>query len=812
MDNEMNVKLGLDTSSYEKSIDGALKVFNSFQTKLNDTKLGFSSSQVSELHKIFTDIRSTATSELAKIQKRIDSLNGKNVKLDFEYNTTAQKIEDLQKEIEITWNPSSRAKLENQLDTLQQKLNALDGELTLNEGDLKEAETDYNFLLKELQVNPLEFDFESPSLIKFNTMIDNVLNGLKRTGEEAEDTGDKIDEMGKKANVAARNSTRLNLMGRIFSQIKNTIASAINPLNMFRRGWNEIIMSDGSKFGNTFKNIAANLNTALTPVFEKIAQWIINLIGYINVFVKALSGGKTDLFAKTSKSAASTAKSMKEANKQLAGFDEINDIGDSSGGSSASSTGDVGTVEPNLKGEWVEKLTTWGEKLKEFWEKAKEVFKWIKDNVGILGLIALGILGVVGALTILNKITGGIAGPLIGIGVALAGLATTLLAISVIMQTMQETGTSIGDLALIMVTTLGLLSVAVIGFAVAAKMIDLKGLAGLVVIFAGMVAVITVIKDLLVTMTENGITATDMLAMMGVVIGSVTVAVAALTAAAMVLGSNPLALIAVVALAGALVAILLVMEKVVPVILDALASFFERTGPIMIEVLDKVLQIIDRVLDTVDNLVNNLLKPILVPLINNIGGFLKNLITTIGKLIGKMGEFFNTVKNKIVDVFTRGGEIFRGIRDGFLDICKTIINAILKGANAVIKLPFQGVNGILNTIRNTSFLGISPFKGLWKQNPLPVPQIPLLNVGTEYVPEDMLAMIHKGEAVIPKEFNEKSYFSGMSDNEETNRLLVQVIDAINNIEMNPYTTVKDVGNASIQYIKDKSRQLGRSVI
>ena len=193
MDNEMNVKLGLDTSSYEKSIDGALKVFNSFQTKLNDTKLGFSPSQVSELHKIFTDIRSTATSELGKIQKRIDSLNGKNVKLDFEYTSTSKEIEGLQKEIEVTWNPTERAKLKNRLDTLQQKLNALDGELTLNDTDLEEAEKDYNFLLKELQVNPLEFDFESPSLIKFNTMIDNVLNGLKRTGEEAKDTGDKID-------------------------------------------------------------------------------------------------------------------------------------------------------------------------------------------------------------------------------------------------------------------------------------------------------------------------------------------------------------------------------------------------------------------------------------------------------------------------------------------------------------------------------------------------------------------------------------------------------------------------------------------
>ena len=811
MDNEMNVKLGLDTKDYTKSIDEALKVFNSFQTKLNDTKLGFSSSQISELHKIFTDIRSTATSELAKIQKRIDSLNGKNVKLDFEYTSTSKEIEGLQKEIEVTWNPTQRAKLENRLDTLQQKLNALDGELTINDGDLKEAEKDYNFLLKELQVNPLEFDFESPSLIKFNTMIDNVLNGLKRTGEEAEDTGDKIDEMGKKAEGAARTSTKLNLMGRMMSQIKNTIAAALNPLNQFRKLWNNIIMTDDSKFGNTFKTIAANIQTALTPVFERIAQWIINLIGYINVFVKALSGGKTDLFAKTSKSAANTAKSLKEANKQLAGFDEINDISESSGGSGDGGDSIGSIAEPELKGEWVEKLTEWGEKLKEFWEKTKEVFGWIKDHVGILGLIALGILVVVGALTILNKITGGIAGPLIGIGVALAGLAATLLAISVIMKTMQETGTSIGDLALIMVTILGSLSVAVIGFAVATKMIDLKGLAGLVVIFLGMVAVITVIKDLMVTMTENGISATDMLATMGVVIGSVIVAVAALTAAAMILGSNPLALIAVVALAGALVAILLVMEKVVPVILNALASFFERVGPIMVEILDKVLQIIDRILNTVDNLINNLLKPILVPLINNIGNFLKGLIDTIGKLISKMGEFFDSIKTKIINVFTKGGEIFKGIRDGFLDVVKTIVNGIITGANTVIALPFKGLNKVLNFIRNISFLGISPFKGLWRQDPIPVPQIPKLNVGTEYVPQDMLAYIHKGEAVIPKEFNERSYFSG-TNNEETNRLLYEVIDAINNIEINPYTTVKDVGNASVQYIKDKSRQLGRSVI
>ena len=811
MDNEMNVKLGLDTKDYTKSIDEALKVFNSFQTKLNDTKLGFSSSQVSELHKIFTDIRSTATSELAKIQKRIDSLNAKNVKLDFAYTSTSKDIEGLQKEIEITWNPSKRAKLENKLDTLQQKLNALDGELTLNDEDLKEAETDYNFLLKELQANPLEFDFESPSLIKFNTMIDNVLNGLKRTGEEAEDTGDKLDEMGKKAEGAARHSTKLTLLGRMMSQIKNTIAAALNPLNIFRKQWNAIIMTDGSKFANTFKTISSNITAALTPVFERIAQWIINLIGYINVFVKALSGGKTDLFAKTSKSAASTAKSMKEANKQLAGFDEINDISESSGGSSSDGTENVGIVEPNLKEEWVKKLTEWGEEVGKVLTKIKEFFNKIKENLGTIGSVTIGIGVLIGVFILLGKVMGGITGPLIGIGVALVGVAAVLFSISNLMTVMQETGTSIEDLALIMVTTLGSLAVAITVFAAATKLIDIVGLASLIVIFAGLIGVIMVIKDLLVAMSENGISAIDMLITMGVIVGSIIVLVNALTAAAIALATNPLALVAIVALAGSIIAILLVMEKVIPVILNSLASFFERVGPIMVEILDKVLQIIDRILDTVDNLINNLLKPILVPLINNIGNFLKGLIDMIGKLISKMGEFFDSIKTKIVNVFTKGGEIFKGIRDGFLDVVKTIVNGIITGANTVIALPFKGLNKVLNFIRNISFLGISPFKDLWKQDPIPVPQIPKLNVGTEYVPQDMLAYIHKGEAVIPKEFNERSYFSGI-DNEETNRLLYEVIDAINNIEINPYTTVKEVGSASIQYIKDKSRQLGRSVI
>lgn len=748
MDNEMNVKLGLDTSSYEKSIDGALKVFNSFQTKLNDTKLGFSSSQISELHKIFTDIRSTATSELAKIQKRIDSLNGKNVKLDFEYNTTAQKIEDLQKEIEVTWSATQRAKLENRLDALQQKLDSLNGELTLNDEDLKEAETDYNFLLKELQVNPLEFDFESPSLIKFNTMIDNVLNGLKRTGEEAEDTGDKIDEMGKKAEGAARTSTKLNLMGRMMSQIKNTIAAALNPLNQFRKSWNNIIMTDNSKFGNTFKTIAANIQTALTPVFERIAQRIINLIGYINVFVKALSGGKTDLFAKTSKSAASTAKSMKEANKQLAGFDEINDISESSGGSSSEGTENVGIVEPNLKGEWVEKLTKWGKNLNKFWKKVKEVFGWIEDHVGILGLITLGILGVVGALVILNKITGGIAGPLIGIGVVLAGLALVLYEVSNLLQTFQQLG----------------------------------------------------------------LKTNDALKLLGGVLGIVVASMVAMAIVGKILGSDPLILIGILALALSLSLVLEIIADTLPTILDSCGKFIEKVAPYIIGILT-----------TIGNLINDIIHSLgesLPPIIESVGNIFTKIFNGISKCIGSVGKVIvnilsaigglvNTVLNSIVKFINDLGPAINKFVDNTISAVTKLINFLISGIEYMVNtLVIDGINAIIKGINK-----IGKYVGFT----IPVvPDFtirrfkPQLDTGTGYVPQDMFAYIHQGEAVIPKEFNDKEYFGGT--NEETNNLLELLIERVDNINFSPYTTVKDVGKAAVNYINDKNRTMGRSMI
>lgn len=112
---------------------------------------------------------------------------------------------------------------------------------------------------------------------------------------------------------------------------------------------------------------------------------------------------------------------------------------------------------------------------------------------------------------------------------------------------------------------------------------------------------------------------------------------------------------------------------------------------------------------------------------------------------------FKTAWQKVKDVFSTGGRIFDGIKDGIINGFKVVVNAIIRGINKVISLPFNGINKILRKIHNISILGKKPFSFI---DPIDIPEIPELAKGG-VINRPTAAVIGEAgkEAVVPLENN-----------------------------------------------------------
>ena len=120
-----------------------------------------------------------------------------------------------------------------------------------------------------------------------------------------------------------------------------------------------------------------------------------------------------------------------------------------------------------------------------------------------------------------------------------------------------------------------------------------------------------------------------------------------------------------------------------------------------------------------------------------------------------VANFFKTVFTNawtaVKNVFSTGGRIFDGIKDGIVTAFKAIVNAIIGGINKVIAIPFNTINSVLNGIRNINILGVTPFTWVGTIN---VPQIPKLAKGGIIAQPTMAVVGERGkEAVMPLENN-----------------------------------------------------------
>lgn len=129
---------------------------------------------------------------------------------------------------------------------------------------------------------------------------------------------------------------------------------------------------------------------------------------------------------------------------------------------------------------------------------------------------------------------------------------------------------------------------------------------------------------------------------------------------------------------------------------------------------------------------------------NTVTSFFKNVWGGIKSPFGNTADWFRTKFSNaweaVKKVFSSGGKVFSGIKDGILSGLKAVINMLISGINKVISIPFNGLNAALNKIRNISIpVAGKVFSGL---PTISVPQIPKLAQGAVIPPnKEFLAML-----------------------------------------------------------------------
>ena len=89
--------------------------------------------------------------------------------------------------------------------------------------------------------------------------------------------------------------------------------------------------------------------------------------------------------------------------------------------------------------------------------------------------------------------------------------------------------------------------------------------------------------------------------------------------------------------------------------------------------------------------------------------------------------------------------------------------------------------------------------------------LPKYDVGTNYVPNDQIAVVHQGEAIVPKKYNpivNQNYINNFNSNEVA-YLLREIKDTLEEKEFNAFISEEEIGRTSNKWNESNRRIMGR---
>ena len=290
--------------------------------------------------------------------------------------------------------------------------------------DTKSFDAQINYIESQLQeiehkLKQADMGFDVGDTMKLEAQYEKLSQKLSTLKQKKEDLNKtdlsnvqkSIDNIGKSTSNTIKHVARWALGIFAIESAYGFVRQAMSSVSQY----NEQIATD-------IQYIQFALGSMLQPIIEGLIQLAFRLLTYVNYIAQAWFGvnlfanASTKSFEKNNKALGNSVKSAKELNKQIASFDEMNVLNDTSSNSGGGAGAGAISLPSMDLSQWQGEVPSW--------------VQWIAENKD---LVIAGLLGIAGGLVAINLGLTAIQG--IGVGIALAGI---ILAIQSLIKFLQD--------------------------------------------------------------------------------------------------------------------------------------------------------------------------------------------------------------------------------------------------------------------------------------------------------------------------------------------------------------------------------------
>lgn len=310
------------------------------------------------------------------------------------------------------------------------KMDKLENDLDIAKQKADQAEQKFVDLSNTLENFP-KWKVDTDEYRKLADNVDKANVAWQQATNKVDEYSNKIKEVSLQQEKAVfdskgKSSVNANKLIKKLKRVGLALFSIRSAYTLVSRASSAYLSKD-TELAEKLQSVWVGLGSFLAPLLEYLSNMLLKMVGYLNVFVKALTG--IDFVARANAKALNKqAKAQKNLNNQMLSFDEINKLEDTTsegGGASAGS----GLIElPELDDKMVKKL--------------QDLAYWLKENWGLIKAVGIA-LGIAFGATKIAQLVGNISTLIGGGGKGIKGLTKSLNEI----PTMIKIGIIVGGVA-----------------------------------------------------------------------------------------------------------------------------------------------------------------------------------------------------------------------------------------------------------------------------------------------------------------------------------------------------------------------------